>query len=171
MGRRLIVPDLDAEGRATWLVGRRLSGQGPRYLNLRTATPLLGLEQARLVGTEAVVVVEGPFDWLTLCEWGVPGVALLGTHASHEALQALAGFRSVCLALDADAPGQRATDAIGERLGSRARRVPLPRGAHDLNELGQRRGGRDAFLAALAAARSRKETTWQSTRAIRDRAA
>ncbi|MCA9851596.1 MAG: toprim domain-containing protein [Dehalococcoidia bacterium] len=169
---RIVVPDLDVQGHATWLTGRALAGSGPRYLNLRAPSPLLGVAQASLVGTEAVVVVEGPFDWLTACEWEVPAVALVGTHASRRVLAALRGFRTVYLALDADGPGRRGSAQIASALGGRALTVSLPRGAHDLNELGQQRGGRDAFLRALAEARTRQEESWQQTdQTRRDRAA
>ena len=164
---RVIVPDLDPGRRANWLTGRALDDRGPRYLNLRAPSPLLGLAGARLVGQDAVVVVEGPFDWLTACEWDVPAVALVGTHASRLALAALRGFRTVYLALDADGPGRRASAQLASALGERAIPVTLPAGAHDFNELGQRRGGRDAFMAALAEARRRQEESWQQSERMR----
>jgi len=72
---RIIIPDIVA-GRAIWSTGRRLSDREPRYLNLRLPKPFLGLASAQ---GEAVVVTEGPFDWLTAVEWGFWSVALLGT--------------------------------------------------------------------------------------------
>jgi len=164
---RIVIPDLDARGRATWLTGRALGNRAPRYLNLRAPSPLLGVAQASQVGSEAVVVVEGPFDWLTAFEWDVPAVALVGTHASRRALATLRGFRTVYLALDADGAGRRASAQLASALGGRALTVALPAGAHDLNELGQRRGGRDAFLAALAEARERQEESWQQSEQTR----
>ena len=169
---RIVIPDVDVHGRATWLTGRTLVGHGPRYLNLRAPSPLLGVAQASQVGAAAVVVVEGPFDWLTAWGWELPAVALVGTHASRLVLAALRGFRTVYLALDADGPGRRASAQLASALGRRALTVALPGGTHDLNELGQRRGGRDAFLAALAEARRRQEESWQqSERTRRNRAA
>jgi DNA primase len=157
---RVVIPDLDADGRATWLTGRSLDGEGPRYLNLRVPSPLLGLTQARAVQAQAVVVTEGPFDWVTACNWGMHSVALLGTHVSHDALGALRSFRRVYLALDADGAGRRATAHLASELGARAVVVPLPEGVHDLNELGCRRGGREAFLHSLYKARARMEESW-----------
>ncbi len=164
---RIVIPDLDIHGRATWLTGRALSPGGPRYLNLRAPSPLLGVAQASQVGASAVVVVEGPFDWLTACEWEIPAVALVGTHASRRTLAALRGFRTVYLALDGDGPGRRASAQLASALGGRALTIALPGGAHDLNELGQRRGGRDAFLVALAEARRRQEQSWQQSEETR----
>ncbi len=158
---RLIVPDLDAARRARWLTGRALPGPAgggaPRYLNLRLPAPLLGHSAVALAASETVVVVEGPFDWLTACSWGLPAVALLGTHVSRATLQLLRGFRRVVVALDADAAGAQAAARLVEALAGdggpgRTRVVALPAGAHDLSELGQRPDGRRRFAEALAAA-------------------
>ena len=157
---RVVIPDLDGEGRARWLTGRALDDREPRYLNLRAPVPLLGLARARSLGARAVVVTEGPFDWLAACGWGMHAVALLGTHASRDALAALRAFRRVYLALDADGAGHRAAARIAAELGPRAVVVPLPAGAHDLGELGRRRDGREAFLRSLHQARTRMEDSW-----------
>ena len=154
---RIVVPDLDHRGLATWLTARSLDGREPRYLNLRLPSPLLGLGQVRRAGASAVVVTEGPFDWLTLCGWRFPGVALLGTHVSREALAALRSLGHVYLALDADDPGLKAAARLRSELGARATVVPLPGGAHDLSELGRRRDGRTAFLRSLHDTRTREE--------------
>ena len=121
------------------LTARSLDGRDPRYINLRLPSPLLGLEQVRRAGASAAVVTEGPFDWLTLCAWRLPGVALLGTRASREALAALRSLGRVYLALDADDPVRLATARLASALEARATVVPLPGGAHDLSELGRRR--------------------------------
>ena len=157
---RIVVPDLDGQSRATWLTARSLDGREPRYLNLRRPSPLLGLATARASGARGIVVAEGPFDWLTARSWGLRAVALVGTHASRGALEALRGFRRVYLALDADGPGRRATARLVSELGARAVVVPLPQGVHDLNELGCRRDGREVFLRSIYRARERREGPW-----------
>ncbi|MDP2674568.1 MAG: CHC2 zinc finger domain-containing protein [Dehalococcoidia bacterium] len=155
---RIVVPDLDG-GKATWLTGRTLGLGGPRYLNLRLPTPLLGLGQVR---GEQVVVTEGPFDWLTALQWSLPAVALLGTHVSRPTERALMRFRRVYLALDSDEAGRRATATLMLALGSRAIPVELPPGVHDLNDLGRSPDGREAFQRCLEIALKRKETRWQT---------
>ena len=142
---RLIIPDI-VEGRATWLTGRRLSDREPRYLNLRHPKPLLGLASAK---GDAVVVTEGPFDWLTAVEWGFWSVALLGTRIPGRAAQLLEHFDEVYLVLDPDAAGQEATKELHERLGDRAIPVTLPPGVPDLNSLGCRRDGRSALTRCI----------------------
>ncbi len=162
LAERIVIPDLDADGRPTWLTGRALVGEArPRYLNVRLPSPLLGL--AAVAGRRAAIVAtEGPFDWLTLRNWGLRAVAFAGTHVPQDALTALGRFQRVYLALDADGAGRRATAGLLAQLRDRAVVVPLPAGVHDLNELGRRRDGRDAFLRSLHAARERLDDSWQS---------
>lgn len=138
---RVIVPDL-IDGRATWFTGRRLDDREPRYLNLRVEKPILGLNR---VEGDAVVVVEGPFDWLTAAGWGFAAGALLGTRVSERAEHQLDRFEQVYLALDDDAAGQQATAELVERLGHRAIPVRLPSGVDDVSSLAQN-GGRAAFI-------------------------
>ena len=158
MPGRIVIPDLQG-GEARWLTGRAL-GQGiPRYLNLRLPTPLLGLG---LICGADVVVTEGPFDWLTAVQWGLPAVALLGTHVSRSAERALARFRRVYLALDADDAGRRATATLTSALGTRAIPVELPSGVHDLNDLGRSPNCGEAFQRCLEFAVRRNETRWQT---------
>ncbi|MGD0114867.1 MAG: CHC2 zinc finger domain-containing protein [Dehalococcoidia bacterium] len=142
---RIIVPDLRG-GKATWFTGRALRQGTPRYLNLRLPRPLLGLD---LVRGDEVVVTEGPFDWLTAVRLGLPAVALLGTHVSRQTAQALARFRRVYLALDADEAGCHAALQIAANLDGRGVIVELPPGVHDLNDLGRLRNGRKAFRRCL----------------------
>ena len=156
---RIVIPDLDSEGRARWLTGRALGNETPRYLNLRLPSPLLGLSRVA-ERTAAVVVTEGPFDWLTASRWGMRAVALAGTHVTRHAFRALLRFRRVYLALDADDAGRRAAADLASQLRDRALIVSLPAGVHDLNELGQRRDGRDAFLNSLHEARKGIEDSW-----------
>jgi DNA primase len=134
---RIVVPDLRA-GRATWLTARTLDPGGPRYLNLRLPKPLLGLS---LVRGDEVLATEGPFDWLTVVQWGLPVVALLGTHVSRSTAQTLARFQRVYLVLDADEAGRRAADGL----------------VHDLNDLGRLPDGREAFQHCLELAAHRME--------------
>ncbi len=155
---RIVIPDL-RDGRAAWLTGRSVDGRDPRYLNLRAATPLLGLD---LLRSEQVVVTEGPFDWLTAVQWGLPAVALLGTRVSRSAVQALARFQRVYVALDNDEAGRRAAAQLAAELTGQALIVDLSPGIHDLNDLGRLPDGRRAFLSCLQEANDGKEKRWDS---------
>jgi DNA primase len=145
---RVIIPDLDAAGRATWLTGRAVTATGPRYLSLRLPAPILGLRSEQ---EDEVLLTEGPFDLLTARAWGLPAVALLGTRVSPGVVAALRRFRRVYTALDADPAGTRATRALAEALGARVVPVLMPDGAGDVNDLAQLPDGRRRFLAALRA--------------------
>jgi Toprim-like len=96
------------DGRPSWLIGRVLAdpgcgrrNEGPSYLGLPGAKPLFGWEEA-LSDKRATVVVEGPLDWLTLRQWGVSGVALLGNRVSPQSVDALSQFARLYVALDPD---------------------------------------------------------------------
>lgn len=89
----------------------------------------------------AVIVCEAPFDALSLALCGFPALALGGTSAPVWLGRKLA-FRRVMLALDADAPGDAASEKIGAVLasfGARCERL-RPQGAKDWNEELQTRG-------------------------------
>jgi DNA primase len=141
---RVIIPDI-VGGRANWLTGRRLDEREPRYLNLRTEKRILGL--GRVTG-DAVVLVEGPFDWLTAVGWGFDAAALLGTRVSDRVLRQLDRFSQVYLALDNDDAGQAAMQDLAEVLGPRAIHVQLPSEVPDVSALAQE-GGRAAFISCI----------------------
>lgn len=152
-GGRLIIPNM-AGGIGAWLTGRSVNGEGPRYLNLRLPSPVLGLDQ--VAGTE-VLLTEGPFDWLTLAQWGYPAAALTGTHVSKQALTALRRFRCVYLALDNDDAGRRATAELQRELGTKAVPVRLPEFAQDVNDLLSYQDGASLFEKCLAEATSDRQ--------------
>jgi DNA primase len=155
---RIVIPDL-CGGRATWLTGRSIDGRDPRYLNPRVAAPLLGLD--RVQGHE-LLVTEGPFDWLTAVQWGLPALALVGSRVSRATVRALCGFRRVFVALDSDAAGRRAAAQLAAELGPRARLVELPSGVKDISNLACRQDGQDIFHRCLAAATSSMEESWDT---------
>jgi DNA primase len=154
---RLIISNVVGD-RATWITGRSLSGEGPRYLNPRLPSPLLGLDQVQ--GRE-IVLTEGPFDWLTLTQWGYPTAALVGTHVSEDATEALRQFERVYLALDNDTAGKRAAETLARVLGRRSVSVRLPHFAKDANDLASYRDGEILFRHCMAAAgHSEEGTIW-----------
>jgi len=150
---RVVVPEIRRD-QPIWLVGRAIgaaasAGNAPKYLGLPGPKPLLGWEMA--AGSPVAILVEGVFDWLTLVQWGFPALALVGTRARSEVLQALRSrFRRLFLALDADAPGQEATTEMLRALGPRAVPLVLPCGVKDVADLAPRPDGRRLFARALA---------------------
>ena len=74
----VVVPDASG-GLVRWLVGRAIDpDRTPRFQALPGSKPVLGLGRLGPAPPFAVVA-EGVFDWLALAQWGVPGVAALGT--------------------------------------------------------------------------------------------
>lgn len=149
MAGRVVVPEIRG-ARPVWLIGRTLADDGvPKYLGLPGTRRLLGWEDASRERT--VHVVEGVFDWLTLRQWDVPAVALLGTHIRPAMVEALRRFEHVYLALDGDAAGREATQRLLDDLGTTAVPVMLP-GVKDVAELAARPGGAAYFSRSVAAA-------------------
>ena len=96
-------------------------------------------------------------------QWGLPAVALLGTHVSQSAMKVLARFRRVYLALDSDEPENRhAAQQIAAALDGRGVIVELPPGVHDLNDLGRLRNGQKTFRRCLELSTISKERTWDT---------
>ena len=138
---RVIVPEWDRSGRIIHMGGRTLMGEEPKYLFLPgLPKPLYGLRQLR---EEAVFVVEGIFDYLTLLDWGYQAVCLLGSHLKEEYIHLLRRY-PVYLALDNDQAGRAAARELAKRLPG-AKIISLPEGVKDPNELGQREDGREIF--------------------------
>lgn len=126
----------------------------PRYLGVVGAKPLLGVGLAaqhmrsrpsRPLNA-GVLIVEGPFDWLTALAWRLPVtcVALVGVYATERQrveLIALADGRPIWIALDHDAAGDVGAKRLATQLAAqgderaRVRRLALPLGAKDLGAL------------------------------------
>ena len=141
----LVVPILDEHGRVVGMYGRKV---GPDY-KLRKGTPLhlylpgphRGVfNVAALAADKTVILCEAIFDALTFwnagfrnvtCSYGVEGFT-----AAH--LNAFRRYRTerVLIAYDRDEAGDRAADALAEKLrdeGLEVLRVQFPRGS-DANE-------------------------------------
>jgi DNA primase len=154
---RVVVPEV-RDGRPVWLVGRALDDDAARrakYLGLPGRKPLLGWEAALAGGAPEVCLVEGPFDALVLATWGVPALALVGTHARAEILRELERFERVYLVLDADAAGREGAAVLRAALGPRAVPVSLAgiRVVKDVADLAAHPRGRALFDGRLRAAR------------------
>ena len=90
-------------------------------------------------------LVEGPFDWLTLVNWGYAARGLLGAFLKREHEREFENVERIYLVLDNDAEGKRAMQTLIKTLGSRARILTLPNHIKDVNELAQRPNGRAIF--------------------------
>ena len=147
----VVVPDV-RDRQVQWLAGRAVDpARTPRFQTLPGPKPLLGL--GRLGAAPPwVVLTEGLFDWLTLVEWGLPAVAVLGTQGLERVAAALRQCPRVVLAFDADDAGRAAATQLTELLGRRATTITLPPGVSDVADLATRPDGRAAFRRLLAPA-------------------
>jgi len=146
MAGRIVIPEIRA-GRPIWLIGREIdNGAGPKYLGQPGPRRLLGWDAASR--ERSVCVVEGAFDWLTLQQWRVPSVALLGTHVQPATIQALRRFQQVHLVLDADLAGFEATEHLLQALGPVAIQVSLD-GVKDVADLATHPDGAARFSRAI----------------------
>ncbi len=143
--KRIVIPEIRA-GHVVYLVGRStLDSQQQKYLGLpRVAKPLYGLESAR--GSSEVFIVEGPFDWLTLTDWGYPAVALLGSHMKSEWVEELSFARRLYIVTDSDDAGRQSAEQLASQLGRRAVVVPPLPDAKDVNELAGHTGAAAIFM-------------------------
>jgi DNA primase len=146
MAGRIVIPEIRA-GRPIWLIGREIEdGAGPKYLGQPGPRRLLGWDAASR--ERSICVVEGAFDWLTLQQWRVPSVALLGTHVQPATIQALRRFQQVHLVLDADPAGLEATGRLLQALGPVAVQVSLD-GVKDVADLATHPDGAARFSRAI----------------------
>jgi DNA primase len=146
MAGRIVIPEIRT-GRPIWLIGREIdNGAGPKYLGQPGPRRLLGWDAASR--ERSVCVVEGAFDWLTLQQWRVPSVALLGTHVQPATIQALRRFQQVHLVLDADPAGLEATGRLLQDLGPVAVQVSLD-GVKDVADLAIHPDGAARFSRAI----------------------
>lgn len=81
---------------------------------------------------QAVIVVEGPADAVSLAQWGFPAVALCGVAAEDEPMQRLIALlgkhNGIYVALDADAAGQSSAWRVARHFGPLTRLVTWPQG-------------------------------------------
>lgn len=153
---RIVIPEL-RDGQAVYLVGRATTKlQRAKYIGLPGAPkPLYG--QATAHGAKEVFVVEGPFDWLTLVNWGYAARGLLGAHLKREHECEFDQSTRIYLALDNDVQGRAATVELAKHFRDRSYTVSLPQGIKDVNELAMCPNGRARFerLVECADARHR----------------
>lgn len=145
---RIVIPEI-RNNQVIYLVGRATQKyQKAKYLTLPgAAKPRYGLELIR--GAHEVFLVEGPFDMLTLIQWGYATLALMGSHVKDELIDELADAERIYIVTHPDEAGQRVARQLVETLGKRARIVPPLPNAKDVNELTAHPRAREIFAALV----------------------
>ena len=118
---RVVIPIRNDRYELVAYAGRSLNGDEPKYrlpAGFHKSRVLFNLNRARHAGSESVVVVEGFFDAIKVHQAGYRNVVgLMGSNLSHDQASLLQKyFRGAILMLDGDEAGQRAANAISERL-------------------------------------------------------
>jgi len=154
---RIMLPILDRQKRVMAFGGRVMDDQVPKYLNSPETSvfskrrSVYGLENAggACRGSGKVFIVEGYFDRITLCQFGIENVvATLGTALTPDHVATIRGVASqAILVFDSDPAGVRAARR-GIEIFQKARMpvsiMVLPEG-HDPDSF-VRQSGAEAFL-------------------------
>ena len=163
---RITLTDRDYSFRVVHLIGRKFPGdnlpdEAPKYLSLPGwPKPLYGLESLPYRGRGPVMIVEAPFDMLTLRQWGYDAVAVTGADMKAEHAGRLRELkRPLILVPDNDTAGLEAASRWQDQLvaGDLVRVLRLPERVgdtpiDDVNRLAQVDKGRE-ILAVLISRR------------------
>ena len=105
--------------------------------------------------------MEGPLDWLAAVGWGLPSLAICGTHFPADRLPALGEALAIYGVFDPDRAGLSAAEGFAPLFGSRWRTVRLPNRLDlaDLAAMGD--AGRQIFDVVVGRARA---AAWQDGR-------
>lgn len=140
----IVIPATE-NGELVGLIRRKLNwkkGDGAKYKN---SDGFLPSERGHLFGLDHVpadcfwvVIVEGPLDAIWLWQLGVPAVALLGSSASPQQIDAIRRrFWRVVIATDDDKAGNKAYADLRKQLADlHVQRFPIERGKNDVQESG-----------------------------------
>lgn len=135
---RVVVPIFSA-GNVVGLYGRRFDEAEPRHLYLSGSHRGV-FNAAAAQAHQCLIVTESIFDTMSLWQAGYRNAIALygkdGWTADHDALVAESGVTEIVLALDNDAAGQKAADALETKLRGRVsnvRRVVWPEDVKDAN--------------------------------------
>ncbi|MGN0492400.1 MAG: DNA primase [Acutalibacteraceae bacterium] len=167
--KRVMFPIINIRGNIIAFSGRAMPGedkQGGKYVNTsdtpvyKKSSNLFGMNFAKNVCSERVILVEGNMDVISLHQAGFENtVAPLGTAFTAEQANLLARYtKEIVLTLDADAAGQKAIKRASELLentGLKTRVVVIPDGK-DPDEF-IKKNGPERFAALLEGAVSDME--------------
>ena len=136
----IVFPIRDRQDQTVAVQARFIDGAEDRQQTLKTQT--VGPKKLGLFSTpdafkhEFVIVAEAPIDALSLAVAGFPAVAFCGKSGYPDWLLKACAYRMVCIAFDADEPGDEAANSLTGVLlehGCSVRRL-RPDGAKDWNE-------------------------------------
>ncbi len=174
---RLMFPIIDVRGNVIGFGGRVLDDSKPKYLNsnetliFNKRKNLFGLNFAKKTKENAIILVEGNIDVVTLHQFGFDNaVASLGTSLTEEQVALLSRYtEQVILTYDADEAGQRAAQRaipMLEKAGIRVKVLKM-KDAKDPDEF-LHKFGADRFRMLLDDSADRVEYQLNAIRAKYD---
>lgn len=167
--KRVMFPIINIRGNIVAFSGRAMPGedkQGGKYVNTsdtpvyKKSENLFGINFAKSVCSERVILVEGNMDVISLHQAGFENtVAPLGTAFTTEQANLLSRYtKEIVLMLDADAAGQKAVrraSGLLENTGLSVRVVVVPDGKDPDEYI--KKNGKERFAALLEGAVSDME--------------
>lgn len=167
--KRVMFPIINIRGNIVAFSGRAMPGedkQGAKYVNTadtpvyKKSENLFGINFAKSVCSERVILVEGNMDVISLHQAGFENtVAPLGTAFTTEQANLLSRYtKEIVLMLDADAAGQKAVrraSGLLENTGLSVRVVVVPDGKDPDEYI--KKNGKERFAALLEGAVSDME--------------
>ena len=167
--KRVMFPIINIRGNIVAFSGRAMPGedkQGGKYVNTadtpvyKKSENLFGINFAKNVCSERVILVEGNMDVISLHQAGFENtVAPLGTAFTTEQANLLSRYtKEIVLMLDADAAGQKAVrraSGLLENTGLSVRVVVIPDGKDPDEYI--KKNGKERFAALLEGAVSDME--------------
>ena len=167
--KRVMFPIINIRGNIVAFSGRAMPGedkQGGKYVNTadtpvyKKSENLFGINFAKSVCSERVILVEGNMDVISLHQAGFENtVAPLGTAFTTEQANLLSRYtKEIVLVLDADAAGQKAVrraSGLLENTGLSVRVVVIPDGKDPDEYI--KKNGKERFAALLEGAVSDME--------------
>ena len=117
LSHRITIPNLLEEGQADFVIGRTVINDKVKYLGARMPKPILGFYRVR--HSQIIFLVEGQFDWLTLCQWGYPAVCIGGTHLTRYSRLPLLD-KDIVIIPDLDDVGLQGAFKLKETLGQKS---------------------------------------------------
>jgi hypothetical protein len=143
------------QGRLAYLSGRSIEGK--RHFN--PPREILGERRPYYnhfysADAERLAVVEGQADAITVGEWGIAAVAIVGTHVTDTLLTQLRRHRRVFVALDNTPEATDKGRDLAKALGKTAFIVRFPNGVKDANDWLKQGGSADDVQSALNSAKT-----------------
>lgn len=144
-----------------------------KFWSERNCEPVLYNRDAIPADAEWLIITEGEFDALAMCQYGQPAVSMPGGASNMDWIERewawLQRFTTIILAMDGDNPGREAADNAAKRLGTwRCRRVVWPDGHKDANDCLRAGVSRAAISAALVDANDYKPAELASAHQFTD---